>query len=1255
MRKGYQSLFILLFCIGTISLQAQGRQNGKSRRFKEEVSPDEAWRAIRDKFGLPEKGDYFFTEISTTTTKGRAPLTYKKYQQKRRNNRSYQGIEVKWGVVTLVLKRGKVVAFHGALYPLENVESLSLSPSVSLESAFYRSLQALGIERSRVKMAPGQKVPQGKLVIVPGFKNDNGTFNPSLAWEFDVSASDPFIGVKVFADAHSGKVLKSYSKAPDSHGLDHNVTVEHTKTEDFTSRTMPPHVTGNAQTMYYGQRDIGTEHVAGNTYKLKGTVHGVNFRTRNAGGLPAGNTNNVSEIINTGTIWDSGDHPAGALDAQFGVEETVKYFYSLGWNGMDGNGSQIEAIVGYTGNNAYYFNGVVNFGNGDGALYNPITSMDVVGHEITHGVVAHTAGLVYAGESGALNEAFADIFGSVVEHYALNGSQSPNSNVWLIGEKIKKDGTAIRSMANPKQYGHPDTYKGANWKDANVQPTIFNDYGGVHTNSGVLNRLFNILVEGAGGTNDNGDHYDVAGIGIDAAAQVAFGALNLLHPNADYREMGEAAITAAQVQFGAGSDVEIAVHNSLYAVGVGDKKWTCGPFDPVSMATALPANNAVGVVTTPLSWPDNEDIMKYRVQISTDSNFSNIVTDVEVATSEVGLENLESYTTYHWRVQAYNACNTSDYTPVFSFITGDLSYPSFTDPNLGLALIKHPDVDRNKNGRVEYAEALLVDSLNLDYMGISSINGLENFPNLKYLSLDGNELAGTVDLTNFENLKTLIIPNNGITSIRLSPKAPLEEIDLHHNRIDNEMVLSSYNLKKLDISFNRLTTVDLRNNGNLEVLNAKNNRISRMDFPQQDLQKLDSIDVSSNQLTALDLTQSKKLVYFNAYFNKITDFGWPASSHCTYANIAGNYLTGDVNLANLPNLEYVNLGVNDLRQVVLSGNPKLQFVELRNNELENVDISNGNNPGIVYFNAENNPVQICIKIDPGFTPSGWTAPAGVDYNTQGCNFNIPLPDNIAVALISRGVSGIRRENGEYFIKENDAKRVRQLSLADGGISGNVGDVFGKFPNLEELNLRDNGITSIDLSKNEHLTELNANDNNLSSITLPTGLKILELSANQLSVLNLRKLPWLEEVDVTDNGLTYFNIQNGNNAYIRRFQAQGNDLSCIEVDDPGYSERYWKRDVDPGVRFSRNCGEDELKVQVYPTLYTSGAVWIKPSKNIQELRITDHNNRKVNVRGTRTFFKDRWGWMDFSILRKKGLYFIKVISGSETVTKKIIVK
>ncbi len=165
----------------------------------------------------------------------------------------------------------------------------------------------------------------------------------------------------------------------------------------------------------------------------------------------------------------------------------------------------LKSYVHYSVNyfNAFWDGEKMTYGDGDASDNNqPLTALDVCGHEITHGLTTFTANLNYKNESGALNEGFSDIFGTSIEFFAR-----PGQGDWLIGG----DFYIIRDMSNPKAYSQPDTYKGKKWATGLLASL---DNGGVHTNSGVLNFWFYLLSEGKNGTNDKKFVYSVSGIGM---------------------------------------------------------------------------------------------------------------------------------------------------------------------------------------------------------------------------------------------------------------------------------------------------------------------------------------------------------------------------------------------------------------------------------------------------------------------------------------------------------------------------------------------------------------------------------------------------------------------------------------------------------------------------------------------------------------------------------------------------------------------
>ena len=277
--------------------------------------------------------------------------------------------------------------------------------------------------------------------------------------------------------------------------------------------------------------------------------------------------------------WDAPQQRA-AVDVHYCTALVHEYFRQVhGRTGIDGNGGPrvstgIDGVTqlitsrlhyGSNYNNAYWNNAtkMMTYGDGDGSLFSPLVTLDVCGHEMMHGVTASTAGLIYAGESGALNESFSDVFGAMVERHARGESDA----TWQIGEECFTPSTpndALRFMDDP----HRATNRGYTADDDpahySERYTGGNDNGGVHINSGIANRAFYLLAVGDGLPGG------LEGIGADDAARIWFKALTMYMTSGTNFEGARRATTDAAVAiFGADSRHQEAVGRAWTAVGVG--------------------------------------------------------------------------------------------------------------------------------------------------------------------------------------------------------------------------------------------------------------------------------------------------------------------------------------------------------------------------------------------------------------------------------------------------------------------------------------------------------------------------------------------------------------------------------------------------------------------------------------------------------------------------------------------------------------
>jgi len=173
-------------------------------------------------------------------------------------------------------------------------------------------------------------------------------------------------------------------------------------------------------------------------------------------------------------------------------------------NSVDNRGLPLKATVHYGKNydNAFWNGQQIIFGDGDGKIFNDFTiSVDVIGHELTHGVTGSEANLNYQGQSGALNESISDAFGSLVKQYSANPRQTAAQADWLIGAGLLvKQGEALRSMKAPgTAYDDPLLGKDPQPADMAHYVNTNEDNGGVHINSGIPNRAFFLVATAIGG------------------------------------------------------------------------------------------------------------------------------------------------------------------------------------------------------------------------------------------------------------------------------------------------------------------------------------------------------------------------------------------------------------------------------------------------------------------------------------------------------------------------------------------------------------------------------------------------------------------------------------------------------------------------------------------------------------------------------------------------------------------------------------
>jgi Zn-dependent metalloprotease len=236
-----------------------------------------------------------------------------------------------------------------------------------------------------------------------------------------------------------------------------------------------------------------------------------------------------------------------------GLGATYAFYWAVfERDSIDGAGMPLLGLIHYGRRypNAFWDGvGHMFFGDGDGQILTQTTAgIDVIGHELTHGVTQQEANLTYSGQSGALNESISDVFGIQVKQHALG--QDVNSSDWLIGADIVGPALrpALRSMKQPGTANPHDD-----------QPADMNGFvlgGDVHTNSGIPNHAFYVVATTLGGH------------AWDAAGPIWYAALRdpQLRPNATFRDFARISLRHAQQTYGADSDQAHAVEQGWEAV-----------------------------------------------------------------------------------------------------------------------------------------------------------------------------------------------------------------------------------------------------------------------------------------------------------------------------------------------------------------------------------------------------------------------------------------------------------------------------------------------------------------------------------------------------------------------------------------------------------------------------------------------------------------------------------------------------------------
>ncbi|UCD18456.1 MAG: peptidase M4 family protein, partial [Candidatus Zixiibacteriota bacterium] len=407
--------------------------------------------------------------------------------------------------------------------------------------------EALGLALSDLESFFGTGVPTDAELVVFPWEGSN-----YLCWRFFLNSDRPAGRWEYFVDAGTGDIVYKANRIME---------------EDVWGSGIG--VMGDPRNYLDIYYEGGTYYMIDYTRQINNNVHG------HRGYMPDGNyiQTNIAGATLPGSvatdadnIWDDPNVQAPAVDGHTYTGLVYDWLVlELDRNGYDDAGASMLTIVNYSGegdNNAYWDGSRIVVWSWSTGWRSLAGSPDVIAHEWGHAVTEYTSGLVYEKEPGALNESFSDQMGAAFE-WAHDSLDVPD---WDVGENGRLTGEGFRSMSDPHSAGDPDYYGTSDpyWIDVvNCTPSYYNDYCGVHTNSGVGNKWFYLLSEG-------GTHHDitVTGIGVENAIKISYQANAFYWTSlTDYHNAALGTISAAGDLNPSGAWA-IQVANAWNAVGV---------------------------------------------------------------------------------------------------------------------------------------------------------------------------------------------------------------------------------------------------------------------------------------------------------------------------------------------------------------------------------------------------------------------------------------------------------------------------------------------------------------------------------------------------------------------------------------------------------------------------------------------------------------------------------------------------------------
>jgi len=534
-------------------------------------------------------------------------------------------------------ENGVIVSVNGNLEENKKIESLGKN-TISEE-------EAIEIAKKQFEYKELKNTPKAEKVIIT---KDDVNYE---VYKVNIYYMEPTIGnYDIFIEVNSGEIIQTESR------IRFNTPVKGSGID----------VLGKERELNLNQHE--------NKYEMLDLTNSTT--TSAIGTYDMNNSKKEGELSSSNSNFFNSEAHKASVSAHYNAGKVIDFYKILfNRNSLDNNRMEINSFthygVGY--NNAFWSGEGMVYGDGDGVEFTYLSGdLDIVGHEMTHGVIDHTAKLKYHNQSGALNESMADVFGVLIATYekynvANGGTWTFDSADWVIGDDIYTpniEGDALRSLSNPTLYNQPEHMNNYEYSP----DTKEGDWGGVHTNSGITNKAAYIIA---------------SNLGMEKTAKIYYRALNnYMTPDTNFEQCKNCIVQAATDLYGANSNEVKVITNGFNSVGIlsqvikGEKPVISGAedknvnagdsFDPKAGITATDKED--GDLTSKINVSGSVDtakVGKYTLTYTvTDSDGNNVSVNriVNVAARNIQVDSLIGIDRYDTAVKLsksqFNTANT---------------------------------------------------------------------------------------------------------------------------------------------------------------------------------------------------------------------------------------------------------------------------------------------------------------------------------------------------------------------------------------------------------------------------------------------------------------------------------------------------------------------------------------------------------------------------------------------------------------------